>query len=318
MLYRKITIACKGAEKRLNRVLQVRTDVDVLTLGYIILSSLEAEFTSPYAIEAQDACYVFDSALEQDYMPYTGTKEWRSLRDYHFTDLTSQFCVKYFDNEEPDMEWEFECKADKKTSRLASDLYAFLMDGTGMGLWEEQKKNYFDYLAGKIDPNDAYAYTDNDVWIPSNLNIETFGETDSAFDLEIAKEDFEADMYPEYVNERTKFIEAYIYDDDDDEEDAEWNDDIWDDEEDFLDYLDDTDEDSITRGAMAMVMTAAMQHIDNIDFVREKFDELSEIYGVEGATLKIFEAVAECFKMFVQGDLMKNNKEYRKKIKSLK
>lgn len=330
MLYKKISIACAGAEDRLNRVLQVRSDVDLLTLGYIILASFNADFTSPYVIEDGDLWYVFDNILaDNSYLSYRDSKQQIStLSDHHLNDLSNSFSVKYFcrnftfSGNKYDDPWEFNCTVDKKEIRLASDLYAIMLDGKGMGLWEDQKNAYFNYLKGKIDPDADFDV--KDAWIPENLDIETYGETDSLFDLEIAKEDFEDDMYPACMKDQVEMAVSMIgmdYDDDDWDDDED-DDDDWDEDDDyddgFGDFFDHMDEDQMADSIMSLSLLCAISHTDRLDFVNDKFIELSKKYGTEEALLMISQIVVKYLEEFMDGSLLENNKEYRKKIKNLK
>lgn len=311
MLYRKLTIVCEGAEERLNRVLQVRSDIDIMTLGYIILDSLCAEFDFPYTIEDDETCYVPDDVLFNNQIDIGETKMLSSLKDTPISKLPDSFCLKYFDSPSKKNCWKFNCTFGKGTAKRASDAYACMLDGKGMGLWEEEKDAYFNYLNGMIDPE--LDCDTEDAWVPDNLDIETYGETDSAFDLETAKEDFEDDMDPEYAKTEIEYIlhrSEYLDEDDDD-----WDDDF-DDYDDPFDLMD--NEELLTKSAMSLGLMTVMSHIENLDFVADKYNELVESYAPEEAIGMILNVIVDYLEDFISGDLLQNNKEYRKKIKNLK
>lgn len=323
MLYRKLEIVCNGAEDRLNRVLEVRSDVDLLTLGYILLTSVSSEIDYAYTIETNNICYVFDSVMDDESIFFETDKELRALSENHLSDLPQTFTLKYFDGDEDDTDydaayWSFTIQTEKKEIRRKDNIYARMLDGKGMGIWEGQNQAYFEYLKGNIDPNADEEIDTGEVYVypPYNLDISTYGECDSGFDLEAAKEDFEEEMDPDELKYLVEEAVYYIETDGD----IPWEE-YYDDDEDlegYLDILDIMDDKSMAKHLLTVSMFTAVSCIQNIDFVSDKYSDLCEEYDSLHASLLISQVIAEMLEKFVSGESLENSEEFKKKIEELK
>lgn len=176
MEYTQIKISSQDDPKRFYRVLAVKGNPDLLTLGALIGCSINAWFEHAYLfrIKGQREAYAFDSWEDDYFLP---------MSKYHLSDLGDKFEYCYDTGEN----YDFDCKVMKRKvnsyyeDEEEADL-AFVVKGAGQGIFENDHYTMWRYFDGLIDPN---SNEENDEQrLPMNMEFETYGDFDKPLDLE--------------------------------------------------------------------------------------------------------------------------------------
>ena len=187
MEYLKLKVKFKPYPKRFYRTLLVRPDINLVDLGCILVTALEGTFEHCFLFETRDFSYEPIMFLTE----YVNIKS-RLMDDYTINDLGEKFSFVY----DTGCNYEFDCSVMKKRVEVSDEESAYLIDGAGQGIWEDYIGELYDYLDGKIDPS---SQGDVEHQLPWNFDNDCFGDFDTAFNLEEAKESFtcsyEADIY---------------------------------------------------------------------------------------------------------------------------
>ncbi len=299
MKYKKINLSWNDHPEFLNRTLFVRSDVDLFTLGVILLESLHAKYEEDLSILDDGILYLY--RIDQEELDFdVEADEFRELEDFGFEDLKQTFTLLYNDVEEP---YEFTCVVEEEQN-LSEDQYAFLLDGNCRCLFEDGKGLLSNYANGKIDRsttmNDIFKMS---LFVPDNIAFKTISEVEE-YDLEQEQAEFNQKM-------QTKNLPSIV----------ENVSDIYDmDYDDHYDEVDDIEEDgpNFLRSITEVCFATAVYQIENVPFVQEAFEKLTKKYSEEEAVLMISKVLSEEFEQIITGEYFENNKEYQKKIRSLK
>lgn len=219
MEYTKIKISLKEHPKRLYRIIAVKDDPDLYQLGAIIGLSIEAWFEHIYMFYANKSRYVVGSWVNDEY------ENDIDMADYKLSDLGNSFKFEYDTGEG----YVFDCKVYNKKVNYNEDQFdednppaAFVIEGAGMGIFENNHYTLDKYLYGHIDPESSYeSLEDEDFQVfPENIDLEKYGDFDKPLDIEnMYYEQFRVDEianhYKDFYDERNE----YIYDIDENEDD---------------------------------------------------------------------------------------------------
>lgn len=263
MIYTQIKITYSRYPKRLYRILAIKGDPNLLVLGGIIARSFGAWFEHGYLFQVKDTSYIFDSWLED----FPDEKA-LPISKYSLSDLPSKFSFLYDTGEG----WEFTCQKIKngqiyhdETSEDAP--LAFLIEGKGQGIFENDRWTFERYMEGEIDPELDEDDEDNGIYLPMNLEFDKFG-------------DFESPLNHEYYE--------YFDDDFDDLQDA-----LSDEEEDDID-----EEDHIEQATHMLGMLVAFDCF-NHEEVNKVFRRLIQKYDINDAYQMILDA---CLDVMINAD----------------
>lgn len=179
--YTQIKVSSKDDPKRFNRMIAIKGDPNLMDLGAIIGLSVNAWFEHCYLfrIPKQKKTFVFDSWLDD----FIADDNEFSMTSSHFSDLGESFIYEYDTGEG----YEFDCKVLKRKKECLPDddeeyPVAFVVKGVGQGIFENDHRALWAYLAGLIDPESG---NDEENWIflPMNMDFEKFGDFDKPLDL---------------------------------------------------------------------------------------------------------------------------------------
>lgn len=174
MKYRKIALISEDAGERLSRILYVKNDISLKELGCLFLTSLHSDMEHLFLFETEKKNYI--SAAY-----YTDPREDTPVMDaYTIADMPQEFTFLY-DTADG---WYFTCRMSEETYSLQGKKAAgVLISGKGAGIFEDERESFISYINGEIDP-DAEDDYDNDLYLPVNLDLDTFGEFDQPLDIE--------------------------------------------------------------------------------------------------------------------------------------
>lgn len=179
MKYTGIKISLKEFPKRFNREIYIRDDLNLTYVGCVFVTALNADYEHMFLFKDKTNMYVSDSFMEMPLDNYV------RYADYKLSDLPETFEFEYDTGDG----WVFTCK---KINTIDNDNeeVAYLSDGVGQGIWEDNKYSLIKYLKGDIDPNDTNEYPELGIHLPWNQIAERYGDFER-YDLDFEKESFE-------------------------------------------------------------------------------------------------------------------------------
>lgn len=179
--YKKIRADFKYAEKgRFYRVFLVREDVSLPELGEFIVTIFGGTMEHFFLFHEQGIDYVDESWLEE-------CDEWVGYSDKSLLDLGDKF---EFDYDTGDG-WDFDCKVYKtevikEFEEEDEELwpFGFVLEGKGMGIWEDNISSLYAYLNGEIDKDFDGEDEELCVYKPWNFEITKYSEFDDPIDVD--------------------------------------------------------------------------------------------------------------------------------------
>ncbi len=303
MKYKKIKLSWNKHPDFLNRTFWIRSDIDLFTLGVIALESMNAMYDEDFGILADGTLYLYRP--EQEELVFdVDCDQYRKLEDFGFEDLNDHFTLLYND---VDNLYEFTCMVEGEQI-LSENQYAYLLDGKCRCLFEDNEELLSKYASGKVKKTLTMRDIANKtLFIPSNIDFEQISEIED-YDLEEEQFEFnmkmDADTFPNIVED---VCEQYDMDYDDDN-----------DSEDYYDEDYEEDEPNFLRSITEVCFATAVFQIENVPFVQQTFDRLTQTHSEEEAVLMISKVLSEEFEEIITGEYFENNEEYEKKIRGLK
>jgi len=188
MVYKKIKLSFIGAKSRFNRTVLVASDINLVKLGCVFCTALGAEFEHNFLFETKEYSYLPDSFIKEGLFIRACDLP---MKNYTLKDLGATFTFEYDTGEG----WDFECKVSNKDETKDGNRIAYLDNGKGQGIWEDNSYSLRMYLAGKIDPECEEENEEEGIFFPWNCPIIKFGDFDTEFDLEWEKENFDDMVY---------------------------------------------------------------------------------------------------------------------------
>ncbi len=184
MNYVKIRLDFKYAEKgRFYRTILVREDIPLVELGELFVSILGGTLEHYFLFKSKNTEYIPSIWLDGFYKSMSIDAS--SFLDKHLIDLPDNF---EFDYDTGDG-WDFVCKKYKKlvTKEIEDDEdipTGFVLDGKGMGIWEDNIRSLYAYLEGEIDKDYNQEDDDRGIYKPWNFDIDKYSEFDDPIDIE--------------------------------------------------------------------------------------------------------------------------------------
>ena len=226
------------------------------------------------------------------------------MNDYHLSDLGSTFGFVYDTGDF----WDFSCELSPESKEIDGEKYAYLLDGTGQGIWEDNRYSLTMYLNGLVPAERDYEDDEEGIYLPWNLPAEKFGDFDLPLDMQKETDLFDTtlntniqeyleqdDGYQGYVDMNFDYGEQEVYDPEEAREMVE-NDDQ------FL---------------LATLASIIMNQIEHDEIIREVFEELSEEDEPDTAMLKILKVYYNAMRPAVFDETPFNREEYRRQVRNL-
>lgn len=184
MRYRKLKIEFKEFPKHFHRVIKVREDLDLFTLGTVIVTALGGAF---------EHYFVFSTATDH-YVPenfqilYDETHHY--MTNYHLLDLGKHFTLIYDTGDG----WEFKIKVYDKVEEIRSRKLGFFIDAQGQGIWEDRIGTLIGYLSGELSPDIKEDDEDGEYALPWNHHVEKLADFDFPLDIISLSENFDDEV----------------------------------------------------------------------------------------------------------------------------
>ena len=129
----------------------------------------------------------------KQYLPSSWVDDWylergidvEAFKDKTIKDLPERFIFEYDTGDG----WDFECKIYKKevTKEIEDDEdipTGFVLDGKGMGIWEDNISSLYAYLNNEIDKDYNQEDEERSIYKPWNFDINKYSEFDDPIDIE--------------------------------------------------------------------------------------------------------------------------------------
>ena len=300
MNYKKIKMEYRYSKNRLNRTILVREDINLIELGCAMCTAIRAEF---------EHCFMFLKGQTRYSPDVFMTDGWYDdnevpMKEYGLSDLGDKFSFWYDTGDD----WLFDCKVYKGEAQLVGENIAFLVDGIGQGIWEDNACTLLRYLDGELDPECDEEDEEHGIYFPWNFEIEKLSDFDTKFNISEEKALFDSTLdanietYLEGMHEGGFEIEV-------EPRTCEVIDNS---------YRDDNPESSVNMRLNTLVMKAVDEQIKTIDYVNSKYQELVKKYDDLTARNKIGEVVVtEIYDAMTSGK-PSSDSEFKKKIEKIR
>ena len=166
----------------------VRSDLNLMQLGYAVLSSLRCEFEHAYLFRDKDSSYIPEEWLEDSFF------DGKSLTDATLDDVHPFSGNKIILEYNTGDGWEFDLKMYKQEKEIDDDVYGINIEAKGDRSWEDARGVFWDFLNGESVEHDA-------VWnIPDGSNPENF---DDPIDIDVLNDETQVNSMDIFDDEET-------------------------------------------------------------------------------------------------------------------
>ncbi len=189
MRYKTLLIEFMPFPKRLSRIIKVREDLDLFTLGVVLVVAFNGKFEYPFVFQTRRRDYLSEHFSQLD----TDTQV--HMTNYHLKDLGSNFIFMYNTADS----WIFKIKV-TNTEEIRSRKHGFIIDGVGQGIWENGLDLLTRYLNGEIRGDIRQSHEEDK---PSHLwerKVRPLSDFDRVLDIQSLNENFENRIVESLIN----------------------------------------------------------------------------------------------------------------------
>lgn len=184
MIYKKVKLEFNDAKERLSRTLLIKENTNLVVVGAIFCSALRTAFEHNYYFIKNKKNYSPDAFIKEG---PSGLFDDFPMKKFTLKDLGASFTFIYDSGDY----WDFDCKVSKKDVEVKGNKLAYLIDGKGQGIWEDNKYSLMAYINGEIDAKSNMHDEKNGYSLPWNFENNKYGDFDS-FDIEEASSFFDS------------------------------------------------------------------------------------------------------------------------------
>ena len=189
MRYKTLHIEFMPFPKRFNRIIKVREDLDLFTLGVVLVVALNGQFEYPFVFQTRRRDYLsqYFGQIDEETQVY--------MTNYHLQDLGKQFIFMYDTADS----WLFKVNV-TATEEIRSRKHAFFIDGTGEGIWENELDLLIRYLSGDIRGDIRQGH---EAKKPSHLwerKVRPVSDFDRVLDIQSLNDTFENKIVESLIN----------------------------------------------------------------------------------------------------------------------
>lgn len=297
MKYKRIKISLKEYPNRLTRTILVNEDTNLVILGCIFCDAFRSEFEHNFLFIKDKTHYSPDVFINE------GTNDLIQevpMKKYALKDLGDKFTFIYDTGEN----WEFDCKVSDKDEVVNGNKLAYLLDGEGQGIWEDNRSSLEAYLNGEIEPESNEEDEEKGLSLPWNFENSSYGDFDN-FDLIEQQDVFDA-MLIEDINEYLDNCHEYGLELEVDNLDEYYDEGL----------VFDPNEDTYNPRLNRTIFEIVNNQIKENSVVSKKYRELRNTYNTQRAKNMIAQVLIE--EIYEVLDTNKPSKDFEKKIKKLK
>lgn len=300
MNYKKVKMEYQYGKGRFNRTLLVREDINLIELGCAMCTAVRAEFEHCFLFLKGKTEFCPDVFLEDSW----GGRNELPMKKYSLSDLGDKFSFWYDTGDD----WLFHCKVYKKETELEGDNLAYLVDGVGQGIWEDNAWTLDRYLNGELDPECDEEDEEQGIYFPWNFEIEKLSDFDTAFNIEEEKEMFD-DMLNVNIEQYLEGMhgEGHELEVEPRTQEVMENPD-----------MDDDPGSPVNKDYTTAILETVDYHIKTMDFVNAKYQKLVKKYDDQTARNKIGVALMTEIQDILKTGRPFSESEYAKKIEKIK
>lgn len=297
MNYKTIKMEYHHKKDRFSRLIMVREDINLIELGCAMCTAVRTAFEHNFQFIKGKKFYSPDCFME--YAPDDGLDE-RPMKNYSLKDLGDSFQFLYDTGDD----WRFDCKVYKKDTKVTGEAIAYLLDGKGQGVWEDNVWTLSEYFDGRVDPDSNKEDSDKGIYKPWNFEIDKYSDFDTKFDLVKEKEYFN-DNLNENISMYLDSCHLSGYELEVNPRDID------------VDTSFKEEDGSINMNLNTTILKVVDEQIKTVDYVKKKYKELLTKYDDKTSRDMIARVlVEEIHDSLTMGAY--NEKEYIKKIKNIK
>ena len=180
--YLKIRADFKYAEKgRFYRTILVKENIPLGELGELLVDIFGGTMEHFFMFQTKEKSFIPTSWMDYGWDKKTSYP----LVAKTISDLGDRFIFTYDTGDG----WDFDCKIYKKAvvKEIEEDEdipTGFVLDGKGMGIWEDNIASLYAYLKGEIDKDYCEEDEERGIYKPWNFEINKYSEFDNPIDLE--------------------------------------------------------------------------------------------------------------------------------------
>lgn len=301
MNYKTIKMEFHYKKDRFNRTILVREDINLVELGCAMCTAVKAEFEHNFLFIKNKKQYVPDCFLDgwdDDLI------EQVPMKKYCLKDLGDKFQFWYDTGDD----WLFDCKVYKKDTKVVGAQLAYLIDGKGQGVWEDNVCSLYAYFNGEVNPDSNEEDEERGIYLPWNFEIEKYSDFDTAFNLVDEKEIFDGilDSNIEIYLENCHLCGYEL------EVEART--------EEVLDgmYEDEHEDGVVNMRLNSMILKVVDEQIKTIDYIGAKYEELLKKYDEKAARDLIAQVLVEEIYDSLKTNKPSDESKYKKKILKIK
>lgn len=302
MNYKTIKVEFTEKKDRFNRTIMVREDINLIELGCALCTALRTEFEHNFLFIKNKKHFLPDCFLADG---------WRDdlldevpMKKYSLKDLGDKFKFWYDTGDN----WMFDCKVYKKDTELVGREIAYLVDGKGQGVWEDNAYTLRRYFEGEVDPNTDEEDEEKGIYFPWNLEIEKISDFDTKFNIAEEKE-----LFDETLNSNIEiYLEnchSYGYELEVEPRTQEVLDNM---------YENQNEDGVINMRLNTIIIKIIDEQINTVDYVNIKYKELLKKYDDLTARNLIGQVLAEEIFNTINENKPSDEKKYRSKIERIK
>ena len=302
MNYKTIKMEFTEKKDSFNRTILVREDINLVELGCVMCTALRTEFEHNFLFIKNKKQFVPDCFLDDGW--YDDLIEQVPMKKYNLKNLGDKFQFWYDTGDS----WLFDCKVYKKDTELVGREIAYLVDGKGQGVWEDNAYTLRCYLEGTVDPNTDEEDKEQGIYFPWNFEINQLSDFDTQFNISEEKEYFDDNIYAN-INIYLNGMHEYGY-----ELEIEPRT-----EEVIENMYENQYEDGVVNMRLnTIIMKVIDEQINTVDYVNKKYKELLNKYDDLTARNLIGQVLIEEIYNTMKENKPSDEKKYKKKIEKLK
>lgn len=169
---------------RFFRTFLIREDIGLGELGEFIVYIFGGTMEHYFMYHTIDKSYIPSSWVEQ-WDALGGKRKHEPFIDHIVNDLPEKFIFIYDTGDG----WDFDCKMYRNTitKSYKDDEYipmGFVLDGKGMGIWEDNISTLYMHLDGEIDKDYSKEDKEKGIYKPWNFKIKKYSEFDGPINID--------------------------------------------------------------------------------------------------------------------------------------
>lgn len=302
MNYKTIKMEFEDDKNRFNRTIMVREDINLIELGCAMCTAIRAEFEHNFLFLKDKKEFVPDCFMEVEWS--NGIIKQVPMKKYSLKDLGDKFKFWYDTGDD----WLFNCKVYKEDKELVGREIAYLVDGKGQGVWEDNSYTLRRYLEGDIDSNTCEENEDEGIYFPWNFEIEKLSDFDTAFNIAEEKELFDGTLNSN-IDLYLEGCHSYGYELEVESRTQEVLDNM---------YENQNEDGVVNMRLNTIIMKVVDEQINTVDYVNKKYKELIKKYDDLTARNLIGQVLVEEIYNTMKENKPSDEKKYRKKIEKIK